>query len=150
MDNQDIKALVINLLATAIVGFIGWVRKNTKGENSKNNGSKYSKRDISKLKLEFYIPLAITAALIVLPEPKLEFLQTVKRVISMISLTLMVFSFACLIDLVRDNPSEEVPDDAAEKNNEIEHSNTPLSQNLFENRAANERTDEAANGKFKE
>lgn len=148
MDNQDIKALVINLLATAIVGFIGWVRKNVKADDSRNNDVEYSEKDISKLKMEFYIPLAITAALIVLPEPKLEFLQTVKRVISIISLTLMVFSFACLIDFVRDNPSKEVSDDATEKNNEIEHSNAPLFQNLFENRAANERTDEAANGKL--
>ena len=148
MDNQDIKALVINLLATAIVAFIGWACKNAKADASKGNGEKYSEKDIFKIKLEFYIPLAITAVLILSPEPRFEVMQTGKRVISMISLTLMVFSFACLIDFVRDNPSEEVPDDSAEENNEIEHSNTPLSQNLFENRAANERTDEAANGKL--
>lgn len=149
MDNQDIKALIINLLATAIVGFIGWARKNAKAVDSKSNGSKYSESDISKLKLEFYLPLTITAVLILLPEPKFEFLQTGKRVISIISLTLIVFSFACLIDFVRDNPSEEVPDDATEKNNEIRHDDTPLSQKPFENRAADERADETTDSKLK-
>lgn len=92
---DDLKSIMLSIAATIIYNFFHNLYKNRNVEKTI-----YSKAHIKSVKIQFYMSFIICLVTLLIPFPKNIFVNSLVNSIRYISLSLVLMSFMCAIDVI--------------------------------------------------